>query len=278
MATTPIGGSTGHIRRSSALAKSQERIASSLDKLGSQKRVNTASDDVSASAIAEKLTALEAGLRQSSRNANDAVSLVQVADSGLGEIDSALTRMRELAIQGANGGTLSPDQRASIDQEYQMLADEVSRIADTTEFNGQKLLDGSSGSVTFQIGPNNSSDDRLEVGLGDATAASLGIDAGSVDLGTEAGARSAIDAFDTARQTVSTSRSELGASTNRLESIISESRERTINTSDARSRLEDADVAEETANLAQERIKAEANIALTTQAASLSAASLSLLG
>jgi len=218
-----------------SLAKNVERLSSGL-------RINQAGDDAAGSSLSSKLSADTRGLQQASRNANDAVSVIQTAEGALSEVNGLLTRMRELAVQAANGGTMTSTDRGYIDQEFQLLESEINRIVSVTEFNGQKLIDGTiSGGVDFQVGMNNTTNDRLALSVSDSDSTALGLN--DEVLTSQTAAQAAIDSLDTAIQSVATSRGTLGATQNRLTVTLSNLSNMHENLSAANSRIKDVDVA-----------------------------------
>jgi flagellin len=260
-----------------SLSKTQDRLEMNIKRLSSGLRVNSAADDAAGLAIGSKLNAQIRGLSQASRNANDAVSVIQTAEGGLAEIDGLLTRMRELGVQAANGGALGSSERTHLDNEYDALMGEIDRIVATTKFNGQALIDGTlSAGTSFQVGAFNTSNDRISVAIDDAGSASLGIDA--TDLTTVTTAQSAVSLLDTAIESVATSRAALGAAQNRITVTISGLGSMRENLTAAKSRIMDVDVAEETAALARNQILAQAGAAVLSQANALPQMALSLLG
>ena len=169
------------IRSQRNLAKATNSFQSSVEKLSSGLRINRAGDDAARSAISSQMSALELGLKQADRNSNDAISLVQTAEGALNETGGIVTRMRELAVQSANEGTMDTTERGYLQQEFNLLRSELDRIVNVTEYNGQKLLDGSisAGTATaldFQVGMNNTANDRISMSLTATTSTGLGID------------------------------------------------------------------------------------------------------
>jgi len=276
MALSIVTNSTS-LRAQRNLANAQSALTSNVERLSSGLRINRAGDDAAGSSISSKLTADIRGLQQAQRNANDAVSTIQVAEGALGEINGLLTRMRELGVQSANGGTLTSNERAFIDQEFQLLESEINRIVAVTEFNGTQLIDGSlSGGTDFQVGMNNTTNDRIGLTVVDTDATALGL---NDDLLTSAtGAQAAIDAIDTAIQSIATVRGTLGATQNRLTVTVSSLSVLEENLSAANSRIKDVDVAEESASLTRNQILMQAGVAVLAQANQLPSSALSLIG
>lgn len=238
------------------LGTSQSSLNTSLQRLSSGLRINSAKDDAAGLAIATRMDAQARGQTVAIRNANDAISFAQITDGALGKVTDALQRMRELAVQGANG-TNGTDDLANLDAEYQELAAEVTRLGTATKFNGTAVF-GSA--YTFQVGADNGD----TISVASTAAASI---AGSVT--STANASAAIDLIDTALDTTNTARATLGAVQNRFESVISSLQVSVENQSAARSRIMDADFAMETANLTRGQILQQAGTAMLAQANSL---------
>jgi len=249
------------------VGRSQNRLQTNFTKLASGLRINQAADDAAGMGISESLRAEMRGLQQASRNVSDGMSMVQTAESSMGEIGNNLSRMRELAVQSANG-TLNANDRAAIQAEFGALQTEVDRIANSAEFNGIQLSDGSAAApIDVQAGAGNvAANDRIAVNLQDGRAATLGVDAASIDVTTQATAQTAIAAIDTAITTVSTSRAAYGAAQNSMISASHNLQSYTENLVEAESRIRDVDFAAETADKARNDILGKASIALLAQA------------
>jgi flagellin len=252
-------------------------LAGNVERLSSGLRINRAGDDSAGSSISSKLSSDTRGLKQASRNTNDAISVIQTAEGAMNEVNGLLTRMRELAVQSANGGTMTSSERGYIDQEFQLLESEINRIVNVTEFNGQKLIDGTmSSGVDFQVGMNNTTDDRIQLTVADSDSTALGLN--DDVLTSQTGAQNAIDALDTAIQSVATSRGTLGTTQNRLTVTLSNLSNMHENLSAANSRIKDVDVAEESASMTRNQILQQAGTAVLAQANSLPQSALSLIG
>jgi len=265
------------LRAQSNLNKTTQAMAGHIEKLSSGLRINKAGDDAAGSAISSQLTAQEQGLKQANRNANDGVSLIQTAEGALNEMTGMVQRMRELAVQAANEGTMDATERGYLDQEFQLLESELDRVVNVTEYNGQKLVDGSvSAGVSFQVGMNNTGNDRISVSIANSGSTSLGIN--DELLTSSTGAQKAIAALDTALQTINTSRGTLGATQNRLEATMSNLSIMHENTASANSRIKDVDVAEESAAFTRSQILSQAGTSMLAQANSLPQSALSLIG
>ena len=253
------------IRSQRNLAKATNSFQSSVEKLSSGLRINRAGDDAARSAISSQMSALELGLKQADRNSNDAISLVQTAEGALNETGGIVTRMRELAVQAANEGTMDTTERGYLNQEFTLLRSELDRIVNVTEYNGQKLVDGSiSGGIDFQVGMNNTSNDRISLSLAATTSTGLGLN--DDNLSSATGAQAAIDALDDALKTVNTERSTLGATQNRLQMTISNLGNMYENMAASNSRLKDVDVAEESAAFSRNQIISQAATSMLAQA------------
>lgn len=249
----------------------------SLERLSSGYRINRAGDDAAGLAISENLRAQVRGLKQASRNAQDGVSLVQVAEGGLNEISSILIRLRELAVQAASD-TIGPVERQFLNVEYDQLVSEIDRIADATEFNGTQLLSGTGSVLDFQVGTRNDPNiDRLtfDASKADANSSALGVNLTSV--ADKASAQNSLAAIDSAIVSVSAMRADFGAIQNRLQSTIGNIAVSVENLSAANSRIRDVDVAEETAELTRNNILLQAGTSVLAQANQTSNTALSLL-
>ncbi|WP_404464147.1 flagellin FliC [Vreelandella aquamarina] len=250
------------------LSKAQERLSSGL-------RINSAADDAAGQAIANRMSAQITGMQQAQRNTNDGISLAQTQEGGLNQISDNLQRIRELAVQAANDTNTAED-RSSIQLEIDERVSEITRVANATTFNGISLLNTSS-SLEIQVGAGTEADvDNLSISTIDATSSSLGIDALSVaDFGS---AQSAINAVDSALQTIDDGRATLGATINRFESVLENLTTDVTNLSEARSRIQDADYAVEVSNLTRAQILQQAGTSMLAQANQTPQSVLSLLG
>lgn len=249
----------------------------SLERLSSGYRINRAGDDAAGLAISENLKAQIRGLKQASRNAQDGISLVQVAEGGLNEISSILIRLRELAVQAASD-TIGPVERQFLNVEYDQLVSEVDRIADGTEFNGTLLLSGTGSILDFQVGTRNDPNiDRLsfDASKADANSAALGVNLTSV--ADKASAQNSLSAIDSAIVSVSAMRADFGAVQNRLQSTINNLAVSVENMAAANSRIRDVDVAEETAEMTMNNVLLNAGTSVLAQANQTSQVALGLL-
>ena len=234
------------------LAATQDALAASVARLSSGMRINHASDDAAGLGISQSLGAQIRSMAQAQRNANDGISMSQVAEGGMNQMQGIVSRMRELAVQSANS-TLGSTERGYIQTEFTQLSSEINRIGSVTDFNGQKLLDGSASTgLTFQVGIQNTANDRLSMSITKLTTSTLGstsLHIVSASLSTAAKAQSAISVFDKAIQQLSSARAKVGASQNRMQVTIANLAVAQENLSAANSRITDVDVASETANL-----------------------------
>lgn len=251
----------------------------SLEKLSSGLRINRAGDDAAGLAISEKMRAQIRGLNQASRNAQDGISLIQTAEGALTETHSILQRMRELVVQAGNLGTYESEDLQAIQDEIDALVEEIDGIANRTEFNGKKLLNGdfSSTALIFQIGANETQ--QLELKIGKMDAASLTVDKISVtNFSTTANIDAALTAIDAAINAVSAQRSALGAVQNRLEHTINNLENAAENLTAAESRIRDVDMAKEMMEFTKQSILSQAATAMLAQANMLPQSVLKLLG
>jgi len=256
------------------LGTSQSNLNKSMERLSSGLRINSAKDDAAGLAISDRMTSQIRGLNQASRNAMDGISLAQTAEGALQESTNILQRMRELAVQSAND-TNSVDDRNSINAEVTQLISELDRIATTTAFNGRGLLNGSMASgATFQVGAN--AGQTITFSIANAGATSLGVNATTVS--TRAGATAAITSIDSAIGDIDEIRGGLGAIQNRFESTIANLNNVSENLSAARSRILDADIAQETSAMTKNNILQQAGVSILAQANQAPQLALSLLG
>lgn len=250
---------------------------SEFAKLSSGKRITKSADDAAGLAIAKKLDAETRGLKVASRNANDAISLVQVAEGGLNETSNILTRLRELSIQ-ASTDTIGDAERGYLSLEYEQLVQEADRISQTTSFNGQPLLKGEGGVLQFQVGAYGGAENRIEIdsAQADASAERLGI--GGSNIRSKQDAIDNLKVIDDAIGKVSSYRANFGALQSRLTSTMNNLDTTIVNQEAARSRIEDVDVADATAKLASSQVRNAAGTATLAQANQLGQGALRLIG
>lgn len=249
----------------------------SLEKLSSGYRINRAGDDAAGLAISESLKGQIKGLKQAWRNAQDGVSMIQVAEGGLQEVSNILIRLRELGVQAASD-TVGPIERQLMNVEYQQLLDEIDRISDSTEFNGTPLLSGTGAILDFQVGTRNDPNiDRLsfDASKADANSAALGVNLSTV--ADKASAQNSLSSIDEAIVAVSAMRADFGAMQNRLQSTISNLSISLENMQAANSRIRDVDIAEETAEMTKQNILMNAGTSVLAQANQTAKSALSLL-
>lgn len=250
----------------------------SLEKLSSGNRINKAGDDAAGLAISERIRASTRSLAQAGRNAQDGVSMVQVAEGGTNEITNILVRMRELSIQGASD-TIGDKERSFIDKEVSQLRSEIDRIAATTEFNGAKLLNGTAPPLEIQVGINNNpAEDRIVIDSGQQNITTEALGISGITTATKVDSQENLMKLDDAITRVNENRSALGATQNRLQSTISSISIYRENLDAARSRIRDADIALETSDLTKNNILAQAGISVLAQANANPQQALKLLG
>lgn len=272
---TNIGSLTAQRNTSST----QSSLATSMQRLSSGLRVNSAKDDAAGLAIAERMNAQVKGMNVAIRNANDGISLAQTAEGALGKIGENLQRMRELAVQSANDTNSSSD-RTALDNEFKQLARENERVIQNTKFNGKELLSTAAGaSFSFQVGANTTGDNQISIDTIDvATKIGTTTQGTSASLGTTAAtARDAMTAIDKALDEVNSARSTFGASQNRFDAVISNLQVAAENQAAAKSRIMDADFAAETANMSRAQILQQAGTSMIAQANQLPQQVLKLL-
>lgn len=255
---------------------SQSSLSTAMQRLSSGLRVNSAKDDASGLAIADRMNAQVRGMNVAMRNANDGISMAQTLEGALGKVTDSLQRMRELAVQSSNDTNNTTD-RASLDEEFQQLALEVTRVLGGTKFNNQALLGDDAGAKVFQVGANTETEDSITVTTTDLTGDADITAVTQADVASQANASAAIALIDTAIDTVNTERATLGAVQNRFDSVISNLQVSSENQAAARSRIMDADFAAETANLSRASILQQAGNAMLAQANQLPQQVLSLL-
>lgn len=256
------------------LSRNTEQLTRSVEHLSSGLRITRAADDAAGLGIASKLNSQIVSINQATRNANDGISLTQVADGVAGTISNLLTRMRELASQSSSG-VLGNTERSFVDQEFVALRSEIDRISNVTKFNGQALLSGSTLSFSIQVGYQSSSNDTLSLTLAALDTSSLSI--GSVNVSTSANAQSALGNLDNAISAVASARATYGATQNRFAATIDSLQVTSQNFTAAVSRIQDADVAYETSQFTKNQVLVQSGIAVLAQANALPQQALSLL-
>jgi flagellin len=260
---------------------SQMSLATSMQRLSSGLRVNSAKDDAAGLAIAERMNAQVRGMNVAVRNANDGISLAQTAEGALGKVGESLQRMRELAVQSRNATNSSSD-KDSLNKEFQQLSSEIKRVLGGTTFNGQTILGSNAGGKNFQVGANTTSNDTITVSTTNMNSAAsiTAVTGATVSIGSNADATAigkVIDNIDGAIDKVNSERAMYGATQSRFDSVISNLQVSVENQTAARSRIMDADFATETANLSRAQILQQAGNAMIAQANQLPQQVLSLL-
>lgn len=260
------GMSNGFPQRGSGLSVNNPSVASSIKKLSTGFKINSAADDAAGLAISEKLRSLSGGLGQASINAQNGVSAIQTAEGGLSGSSDILSRMRELAVQ-ASSGTYSDDERSALNKEFTQLKDSLDQIASSTNYNGTKLLDGSldangaaAAGLNLQIGADGNGSSRMSVNIGDMSAEALGLK--DINILSADGAGKALEALDSAIDTVGSVRGDLGASQNRLETTIANIDGARYNAVSSESNIRDLDMANEMVNSTLEKIRNESQNAM----------------
>jgi flagellin len=270
-----INTNTMAINAQRNLNKTSSSLSTSMARLSSGERITAAKDDAAGLAISEKMKAQIRGLAQAERNANDGISLVQTAEGAMDEISGMLIRMRELAVQSANG-TTDTDQKGFLNNEFEQLSSEITRIADSTEFNGTNLTNGAA-SISLQVGHTATGESQISVELKNVTAGASGLAVDSASIGTASNALAAMATIDTAITSLSEQRGKLGAVQNRLSSTVRNLATTRENLSASNSRIRDVDVASESVNMTRSQILMQAGTAVMAQANQVPSMALSLI-
>jgi flagellin len=274
---TVIASNTAALRAQNATNHANLGLQQAMERLSTGKRINSAKDDAAGLAIATKMTAEIRGLSAAVRNANDGISLTQVAEGAMGEVSNILQRMRELAVQAASG-TVSDTDREGIKKEVDQLKEQVTDIATRTSFNGISLLNGSSSAttpVTISIQTGTNSGEKVDVTIDPTNLTALSLS--GIDVDTQANAQAALSTLEDAINDVSASRATLGGIQSRLETTVNSLTSQVTNLSEARSRIEDADFSAESTALAKNQILSQASTAMLAQANQSQQGVLSLL-
>ena len=256
------------------LTKSQSSLSTSVERLSSGLRINSAKDDAAGLSIATRMDAQVKGMNVAIRNANDGLSMAQTADGALSTAVDALQRMRELALQSANGSNGTTD-RANSDAEFQQLSSELTRLSTSTKFNGIAVIGTGAGTTTFQVGANVG--DTLDITTTNLSSTVSTMTSAASDITTAAHATAAVSAIDSALDTINSDRAKLGAAQNRFGYAISNLQISVENQSAAKSRITDTDFASETANMTRAKILQQAGTAMLAQANALPNSVLTLL-
>lgn len=260
------------------LRLNQSVLQGSTEKLASSQRINKSADDAAGLAISEQLTANIRSFQQAGRNAQDGISFIQVAEGGMSEVSNMIIRVRELSVQAASD-TVGEKERGFLNNEVQQLKLEMSRISESTEYNGTKLLNGQGTKLDFQIGAKNDEFlDRIsyDPGQTNVTLDRLGI--AGVDIGSKEGAQAGLTSLDESITVLNSNRAVLGALQNRLFSTIANNETGIENFSAARSRIRDTDFSQVTADLARDQVKLQASTSVLAQANQQNGYALKLLG
>ncbi len=258
-----------------SLSQTTDRLQANYRRLSTGLRISTAADDAAGLAISERFRAQVRSTDQAIRNAQDGISLTQTGEGALNEVSSILIRMRELSIQAANG-TVSSADRTTLNQEFTDLINEIDRIAQSTTFNGVRLLDGTGSQMTFQVGTGTTAGiDTIQLSTSNTLASTLGLS--TLDIGSAGNPTLAIAQLDAAVNAVSRVRGQFGAAQNRLTTTIANLQIQSENLSAAESRIRDVDVAVETSALTRNSILQQAAISILAQANTQPQAALQLL-
>jgi flagellin len=259
------------------LRETSKTLGDTNSKLASGSRINKSADDAAGLAISENLNGNIRSLQQAGRNAQDGISFIQVAEGGMNEVGNMITRLRELSVQAASD-TIGQKERGYLDREAQQLKLEIERIAQSTEYNGTKLLNGSGEKLDFQIGTkNNEFLDRISYNPGETNVSLDSLGLSGIDVSSKEGAQGGLEALDNSLIVLNSNRSNLGALQNRLTSTISNTEVAIENFSAAKSRIKDADFAAVTADMARDSVKTQASTSVLAQANQNTAMALRLL-
>jgi len=258
------------------LSSTQMAVNKSFQRLSSGYRINTAADDAAGLAISESMKSQIRSYTVAERNASDAISMTQTAEASLGDMHDILGRMRELAMQAANGDMTQTD-RGYIDTEFKSLQAEMGRIEGSARFNGRQLVTANPDNVTFQIGLDNTASDQITLTFGGLSITQILSASTSLDGATAGNALASLSRIDTAIENISTNRAKYGATLNRLDITISSIQTMRLNITSANSRIRDVDVATETAMLSKNQVLAQAGVSVLAQANQLPQLALKLL-
>ena len=273
-----IGTNVASLAAQRNLNTTTNALARNFERLSTGKRIARASDDAAGLGISSRLRAQVRSLDQAARNAQDGLSLLTTAESGLAEVQESLLRMRELAVQAQNG-TLSTNDRANLQSEFEQLQSAITQVANGVDFNNVALLNTSSGAITLQVGPDTSAAvDTVVFSLTSVVASDLSVPSSSVYISSAALAGTAVGLIDSALDTITGQRGTFGAMQNRLEALATSLTSRSESLQAANSRILDVDIASETADLTKNSILQQAAITVLSQANASPQAALSLLG
>ncbi|NCN40779.1 flagellin FliC [bacterium] len=273
-----ISTNVASINAQKSLASTNHGLERSLARLSSGYRINQAADDAAGLAISEQLRGQIRGMKQASRNSEDGISLVQVAEGGLNEVSNMIIRLRELAVQ-ASSDTIGDTERKFLDVEYQQLKSEIQRISEVTKFNGRDLLNGTGGVLDIQVGVNNDPfKDRISFNTSAANSSLEALGLVAESLADKESAQRSLNVADQSLISVNAMRANFGAMQNRLNSTIANLAISHENLSAANSRIRDTDVASETAELTRNNILMQAGVSVLGQANTMQQVALKLLG
>jgi len=277
-----INTNLGSITAQKHVSSNSRNLQQSIQRLSSGLRLNSASDDAAGMAVATGLRAQVGGYQQASRNANDAVAILQTAEGAYNTVSDNLMRMRELAVQAASDG-LTDTERDYIQTEFADIQADINRISSVTEYNGTKLLDGtagSSGTMTFQVGTRNTTNDRITIDLKtiDTSASSLNVATATTGVSSLGAAQSAIAEIDNAIDFLSTERTNIGSKLNKLDNAVTNLGTTVQNLSQATSQIRDVDIASESASFASAQVLQQAGVSMLAQANQLPNLALRLVG
>lgn len=271
-----IPTNTASLDAQKTLTKNSAALSKSFARLASGFRINTAADDAAGLAISESMKGQIRSYTIAERNANDAISMTQTAEAALGSMHDILGRMRELAIESANGSMTATD-RSYLDTEFSALKAEMGRIQGSSKFNGQPLVSTTGQQITFQIGLNNTASDQITLTFGGLALTQLLAATTNVAGATAGSALASLARIDGAISTISTERAKYGAAMNRLDITVSSIQTMRVNLSAANSRIRDVDVAEETSQMARNQVLSQAGTSVLAQANQLPQMAMQLL-
>jgi flagellin len=277
-----INTNLGSITAQKHVSQNSRNLQQSIQRLSSGLRLNSSADDAAGMAVATGLRAQVGGYQQAGRNANDAIAILQTAEGAYNTVSDNLMRMRELAVQASSDG-LTDTERDYIQTEFADIQTDINRISAVTEYNGIKLLDGTagaSGTMTFQVGTRNTTNDRITIDLKaiDTAASSLNVAAGTTGVSSLGAAQSAIAEIDNAIDFLSTERTNIGSKLNKLDNAVTNLGTTVQNLSQATSQIRDVDIASESAAFASAQVLQQAGVSMLAQANQLPNLALRLVG
>ncbi len=258
-----INTNINSMRTQEYMRQNQDKMNTSMNRLSSGKRINSAADDAAGLAIATRMRARESGLGKAAQNTQDGMSLIRTAESALNSVSNILTRMRDLAVQSSSGANNSDNQEA-LQKEFKALQEQIDYISKNTEFNDQKLLNGATTKIAIETLDGTSTAQQINIGLKNSSTSALQINSSSIS--TAAGALAAISSIDKALKTVAGDRADLGATLNRLNFNVENLNNQATNMASSASQIEDADMAKEMSEMTKFKILNEAGISMLSQA------------